>query len=215
MPRKKSKVSFKSTTRTRAPSTNNPNEQFSSNIQNEMHTTARSNHKKLLEEMSDKINLPKDVNQTSSGNILNIITPCIADEDNSLLIGMSNENGIKNAIFNMSPDSAAGPDGFNELDSEIITKMLQNRDNNNLKLRARMNRILSNLNKMNVRTNHCLREANQVANSLAKHAFSHEIWRHFATYQELPRETKGSYQLDKHQLPSLRIRYDKAKFFVS
>ncbi|KAM3251545.1 hypothetical protein P3L10_005615 [Capsicum annuum] len=149
------------------------------------------------------------------GNILNIITPCIADEDNSLLTGMSDENGIKNAIFDMSPDSAAGPDGFNDLDSEIITKMLQNRDKNNLKLRGRMNRILSNLNRMNVRTNHCLREANQVADSLAKHASSHEIWRHFATYQELPRETKGSYQLDKHQLPSLRICYDKAKFFVS
>lgn len=47
------------------------------------------------------------------GNILDIITLCITDEDNSLPTGLPDENEIKSAIFDMSPDSAAGPDDLN------------------------------------------------------------------------------------------------------
>ncbi|XP_060210957.1 uncharacterized protein LOC132637971 [Lycium barbarum] len=44
--------------------------------------------------------------------ILNCIPECISDEDNSFLIKCPEEDEIKETVFNMSTDSAAGPDGY-------------------------------------------------------------------------------------------------------
>lgn len=76
-----------------------------------------------------------------------------------------------------------------ELDSQIITKLIQNKeDNNNLKLKEKVDKIL---NQMNANAGHCLMEANQTVHSLAKYASKHAIGLHFASYQELRRMAKG------------------------
>ncbi|XP_060202682.1 uncharacterized protein LOC132631098 [Lycium barbarum] len=46
-------------------------------------------------------------------NILNVISECINNNDNVSLITIPDLEEIKNVVFNMSPSSAAGPDGYN------------------------------------------------------------------------------------------------------
>ncbi|XP_059302211.1 uncharacterized protein LOC132054175 [Lycium ferocissimum] len=46
-------------------------------------------------------------------NILNVIPECINHNDNVSLTTIPDLEEIKNVVFNMSPSSAAGPDGYN------------------------------------------------------------------------------------------------------
>lgn len=68
---------------------------------------------------------------------------------------------------------------------------------------------------MNTNVTHILREANFVADSLAKNATNQVESQLFYVWRLMPRMTFGYYHLDSYQIPSIRIRYGKAKFFVS
>lgn len=110
--------------------------------------------------------------------------------------------------------------GITDIDIEV--DVLQNscqhdtqETTTNLNLRSKVERISHNMSLMNATIKDCYMEANHVANGLAKYALMHDIGLHFDSFQALPKEIKGAYQLDKHQMPSLRIRYDKSNFFVS
>ncbi|KAG5601493.1 hypothetical protein H5410_032863 [Solanum commersonii] len=37
----------------------------------------------------------------------------------------------------------------------------------------------------------------------------------FVSFQQIPNGAKDPYQLDKSQMPSIRLKYDEANFFVS
>ncbi|MCD9640779.1 Long chain acyl-CoA synthetase 8 [Datura stramonium] len=62
------------------------------------------------------------------------IPHCISREDNIMLTKVPKEEDIKDAIFSMSSDSAAGPDGFNTFPQEtencVIYKMEDSEGNN-------------------------------------------------------------------------------------
>lgn len=62
---------------------------------------------------------------------------------------------------------------------------------------------------------HNYREGNQVADSLANFVANLNHNKMYYTFDQLPKDTKGLFQLDKWQMPSLRTRYHKANFFVS
>lgn len=51
------------------------------------------------------------------------------------------------------------------------------------------------------------------ADCLARLATSIDMDMLFHTLDQMPSEAKGAYCLDRIQLPSIRIRYDKASFF--
>ncbi|XP_059290974.1 uncharacterized protein LOC132044497 [Lycium ferocissimum] len=55
-------------------------------------------------------------------NILNCIPRCISSEDNNNMLSCPQEDEIKDAVFNMSVDSAAGPDGYS---GRLITENIQ------------------------------------------------------------------------------------------
>lgn len=62
---------------------------------------------------------------------------------------------------------------------------------------------------------HYFREANRVADYLAKLASSSGNSTFYTSFNQLPKEAKGTFQLDRWQLPSIRRRYDTTNFFVS
>ncbi|XP_016461141.1 uncharacterized protein LOC107784512 [Nicotiana tabacum] len=102
-----------------------------------------------------------------------------------------------------------------EIDSLIIANMLIKDTVENCKRKAIIQQTKQMLCQANVEVRHCWREANQVADGLAKHANTIQEGRILFAFQDLPRDAKGAYHLDKWQLPSMRIRYDKANFYVS
>ncbi|XP_019237046.1 PREDICTED: uncharacterized protein LOC109217270 [Nicotiana attenuata] len=46
-------------------------------------------------------------------DIINCIPQCVTDADNESLTAIPDTEEVRDAVFNMSPDSAAGPDGYN------------------------------------------------------------------------------------------------------
>ncbi|KAG5598175.1 hypothetical protein H5410_029545 [Solanum commersonii] len=60
-----------------------------------------------------------------------------------------------------------------------------------------------------------IREANQVADILAKSPSMSGNNIFYYSFQHLSKGVKGPFQLDKWQLPSIRRRFDKAIFFTS
>lgn len=71
------------------------------------------------------------------------------------------------------------------------------------------------MNQANISPVHCFREANKVADSLAKLATTNSEAKLYLSFQQLSKGTKGSFVLGKHQIPTVRLKYDKANFFVS
>ncbi|KAG5608367.1 hypothetical protein H5410_019648 [Solanum commersonii] len=67
----------------------------------------------------------------------------------------------------------------------------------------------------NYHISHCLREANNVADHLAKLAATSGDGTFYLSYQQLPKEVNGLILLDKWQFPSMRRSYEKCNFFVS
>ncbi|KAH0674097.1 hypothetical protein KY284_025184 [Solanum tuberosum] len=102
-----------------------------------------------------------------------------------------------------------------ELDSLVIANMLRNKSTNNMKIKHIVDRITNFLTGTNHHFSHCFREANQVADFLAKNAASSGNSTFYHSFQELPREARGLFQLDKWQLPTIRRRFEKCNFFVS
>ncbi|MCD9561459.1 hypothetical protein HAX54_020582 [Datura stramonium] len=101
-----------------------------------------------------------------------------------------------------------------EVDSAIVANMLYKGGSSNLHLKSKVEEIRTNISSMNTTIKHCYGEPNQVADGLAKYASSHNVDLHFNSFQDLPKEIKGAYQLDKHHMRNLRIRYDKANLAV-
>lgn len=96
--------------------------------------------------------------------------------------------------------------------------MLKKQDTRNLKLRMIIEETMQSLGgpqQIEVKISHCYREANQVADGLAKYATTLEEGRYFHNFQQLPGKAKGPFQLVKWQLPSFRSKYEKGNFFVS
>ncbi|XP_060210288.1 uncharacterized protein LOC132637170 [Lycium barbarum] len=102
-----------------------------------------------------------------------------------------------------------------ELDSLIIANMLTKQNLGNLKLKHIINKILKNVEGTNIEFLHCFREANSVADYLAKLALSSRTRSVYYSHDSLPGEAKGLTQLDQWQLPTFRRRFEKSNFFVS
>ncbi|WMV33843.1 hypothetical protein MTR67_027228 [Solanum verrucosum] len=109
-----------------------------------------------------------------------------------------------------------------ELDSLVITDMINNKVtnyhmiNNKVtnyhKLKGIIRDIIKGINGADMKISHCFREANQVSQFLFKQAFSsgNET---FYSFQHLPKEVKGLFQLDRRQLRSIKRSYNKSNFF--
>ncbi|XP_075096436.1 uncharacterized protein LOC142174525 [Nicotiana tabacum] len=102
-----------------------------------------------------------------------------------------------------------------EIDSLVIADMLKMRSTRNMKLKTVIDDISQILSQVNCSISHCLREANYVADILAKNASSSGQRQLILEWHQLPKLAIGYYHLDRCQMPSIRIRYDKANFFVS
>ena len=100
-----------------------------------------------------------------------------------------------------------------KLDSVIIMDMIKNWVTNKLKLKTIIEDIMEIMNNMNCSIKHCLREANQVENVLAKFGTIYEESHIFQNQRKIP--ISSAYHPDKAQIPSMRIKCDKANFFVS
>ncbi|WMV15078.1 hypothetical protein MTR67_008463, partial [Solanum verrucosum] len=98
-----------------------------------------------------------------------------------------------------------------EMDSKIIVDMMQSSNSQNLNLRPIMEDIICLIDKNDINFIHCFREANKVADYLAKWATTII----YDNFNEVPEGAKGPFFLDKVQMPSFRFKYDKANFFVS
>lgn len=100
-----------------------------------------------------------------------------------------------------------------ESNSMIITNMLKNKNGGSF----RINRIIEETSEMlkqnTVKITHYYREANQLANWLAKFAMNSHDGSIYLSANELPNGAKGPYLLDKRQIPSIRSKVDKANFF--
>uniref|UniRef100_M1BRC9 RNase H family protein n=1 Tax=Solanum tuberosum TaxID=4113 RepID=M1BRC9_SOLTU len=93
--------------------------------------------------------------------------------------------------------------------------MVNNKSNNNLKLRQIIDNIVEIVDQSNAQVTHCFRESNQVADFLAKRAARLNQMMILTSFRPLPEMAKGAYFLDKCQLPCIRTKFDKANFFVS
>lgn len=102
-----------------------------------------------------------------------------------------------------------------EIDSLMVANMLKDKVTNDMKLRSLIEDTSQIFNQATIKIAHCYREANQVADGLAKLATTLEEVSFYHTFQQLPEMVKGPFQLDKCQMPSIRLRYDKANFFIS
>lgn len=95
-----------------------------------------------------------------------------------------------------------------ELESMTIKDMLSKHNMNNAKMRDIVDDTSHILNRTSVNIIHCFREANRVADALAKNASVKGDSVMIFAFQNLPGDAKGPFHLDNWQLPSFRIRYD-------
>nr|XP_009769714.1 PREDICTED: uncharacterized protein LOC104220529 [Nicotiana sylvestris] len=102
-----------------------------------------------------------------------------------------------------------------EIDSLIFTNILTNQSTNNLKLQHIINGTTTMLDNTVSCISHCLTEANQIADLLAKLASTSGNRTLYHSHNNFPKEAKGLIQLDKWQIPTFRRRYEKCNFFVS
>ncbi|XP_070035410.1 uncharacterized protein [Nicotiana tomentosiformis] len=102
-----------------------------------------------------------------------------------------------------------------EMDSLLLIDMLRGEKESNYRMANITEKIAQLRRTTNINIHHCYREANQLADCLAKMASKAQNGAFFFSGQQLPKAAKGPYHLDKSQIPSIRIKYDKANFFVS
>ncbi|CAN4095855.1 unnamed protein product [Withania somnifera] len=101
------------------------------------------------------------------------------------------------------------------MDSINVVNMMKNKTFNNLNLKTIVEDTTNLLNGTDLTFSHCYREANNVANHLAHLATSFDQPILYHSLDHLPAGAKGSFILDKMQLPSIRIKNDRANFFIS
>lgn len=75
--------------------------------------------------------------------------------------------------------------------------MITSKRANNYKINKIIDEILQILNHINVKTRHCFREANKVADQLAKIGSTSDVGSFYYSFQQLPTGVKGPYHLDK------------------
>lgn len=105
------------------------------------------------------------------------------------------DNNIKN--FNL------------EMNSKIVVDMIKGTNKPSWKLHHWIAKIQDKLKFLNADVTHCYREANMVADSLAKFGAIEDASMIFFQINELPRQVKGAYILDKIGMPNFRIRSQK------
>ncbi|KAK6796412.1 hypothetical protein RDI58_004113 [Solanum bulbocastanum] len=96
-----------------------------------------------------------------------------------------------------------------ELDSVIIVQMIKGISNIPWNLITMIEDIQQRIREREIQVSRCYREGNTVADALSKHAISieHEIY--FDSEDQLPREVKGPFFMDKLDMPSFRLKVDK------
>ncbi|KAH0696221.1 hypothetical protein KY290_013579 [Solanum tuberosum] len=102
-----------------------------------------------------------------------------------------------------------------ELDSLLITNMLKEKTASSFRLNRIMEATSSILDLASIKFEHCYREANQLADWLAKMAMNSQTSNIYLSAQQLPKAAKGLLIMDKRQVPSIRSKVDKEIFFVS
>ncbi|CAN4084546.1 unnamed protein product [Withania somnifera] len=102
-----------------------------------------------------------------------------------------------------------------EMDSINVVNMTTNKTSNNLNLKTIVEDTTNLINGTDLTFSQCYSEANNVADHLIKSATSLDQPILYHRLDRLPAGAKCSFILDKMQLLSIRIRYDKANFFVS
>ncbi|XP_075084202.1 uncharacterized protein LOC142167863 [Nicotiana tabacum] len=102
-----------------------------------------------------------------------------------------------------------------ELDSLIVANMITEGCTKNVKMEQIIRDAKRSITQVEVVVSHCYREANQVVDALVKRAAISGNNSYFYNFQNLPKEARGPFLLDKWQLPSIRSRHDKVNFFVS
>lgn len=102
-----------------------------------------------------------------------------------------------------------------ELDFLLIANMLIQRDTGNCKVYDIIETTLQLPHQSNYKVVHSYREANKMPDGLSKLEASYNDLGLFQHPRISPSILKGTFQLDRSQLPSVRIRYDKANFLVN
>ncbi|KAK6796465.1 hypothetical protein RDI58_004166 [Solanum bulbocastanum] len=102
-----------------------------------------------------------------------------------------------------------------ELDSLLITNMLKEKKASSFRLNRIIEATSSILDLASIKFEHCYREANQLADWLAKMAVNSQTSNIYLSAQQLPKAAKGLLIMDKRQVPSIRSKVDKEIFFVS
>lgn len=97
-----------------------------------------------------------------------------------------------------------------KMDSLLIINMIKERHTDNT-----IDDISQCMNQVNNTPMHYYKEANQVADYLAKMASNNSGNKIYMSFLHLPREIKGPFIMDKFQVPIIITNYDKANIFVS
>ncbi|XP_070005542.1 uncharacterized protein [Nicotiana sylvestris] len=93
-----------------------------------------------------------------------------------------------------------------ELDSNIIVNMVNQEGNKNRKLKMVADRVTRWVQEANATAQHYYREGNQVADALAKIASISGTRMIYQSFEQLPKEAKGPFMMDKWQMPSIRTK---------
>lgn len=109
-----------------------------------------------------------------------------------------NEAEAQAALFGIKWCIQNGVTNFTiELDSLLATNMLKNNHTQHYKSRRTMKEISQYMNPANITPTHCYREANQVADFLAKYATSAMEDNIYLSFNQMPRGAKGPFLFGK------------------
>ncbi|KAM3247773.1 hypothetical protein P3L10_009540 [Capsicum annuum] len=103
---------------------------------------------------------------------------------------------------------------FIKLDSLFVVDMILGNCSIPWRLQEAISQIRNNIQAHNITVQHCLREANEVADLLSKHATTLTEEVIFLWECNLPREVMGALRMDRMQVPSFRIRAEKHSAWI-
>ncbi|XP_075077340.1 uncharacterized protein LOC142164068 [Nicotiana tabacum] len=129
--------------------------------------------------------------RNSNGDLLMAFSVNVQSNSNNMTEALPAEFGVKWCSHHELTNFVL------ELDALIIANMLTKKEANNLKIMQIMDSTINSINDANVCVQHCLREANQVAECLAKLATTSNQAKFFQNFQQLPSIIKSVFLLDK------------------